>query len=223
MIRADAISEAPFEDSVGWFSLLNQRRIWALVLAKLICDPLWYFYMFWLPDYFQRGRGFTLKEIALYGWLPYLAADLGGIGGGGFSDWLIRRGMQPLRARTVLIVAASCVTPLGALAGLVRSHGAVLLVATVGVMLVPCWNANTLTLATEIVPRSRVAWLIGMMGTAGSIGGILFAQVLASVIVRFSYPAAFVLAALLMPIGTSIMMILLRPWRCHPGERAVQA
>src|SRR5262245_61726329 len=90
------------ESSRPWGQLLRERRVWALVLPRLVSDPVWYLYLFWLPDYLQRVRGLSLKEIGLYGWMPLLFAYFGARGGGALSDWLIRRGCRAHRVRTPL-------------------------------------------------------------------------------------------------------------------------
>ena len=82
----------------SWRRLLRKRAVWGLVLPRFISDPVWYFYLFWLPDYFQRARHFNLADLAAYGWIPFVFADCGGVSGGALSDWLIRRGVRP-RAR----------------------------------------------------------------------------------------------------------------------------
>jgi MFS transporter, ACS family, hexuronate transporter len=212
LLQDDVPNLATVVKQESWLSLLKQRRTWAMALPKLVCDPIWYFYVFWLPDYLQRGRGFTLRDVAMYGWIPFLAADLGAVVGGAASDWLIRHGTHPVRARMTVILGASCIAPVGVFTGFVDSPGMVLVVATMAIMLVPCWNTNSFTLATEIFSSSRVGSVIGIMGAAGTIGAILFSQLLPFVIVKFTYPAAFMFAALLMPLATAIMILLLRPW-----------
>ena len=83
---------------LGWLDLLRQRTVWGLVLPRLFSDPVWYFYLFWLPDYLQRERHLSLAQIGLYGWIPFLFADLGNVGGGMLSDVLVRRGTDPANA-----------------------------------------------------------------------------------------------------------------------------
>jgi ACS family hexuronate transporter-like MFS transporter len=119
-LRRDA-AEAGGTPASSWWRLLQQRRVWGLVLPRLASDPVWYFYLFWLPDYLQRQRGLTLAELGIYGWVPFLAADIGNIVGGASSDWLINRGWTPVRARTAALIGVACLAPLGALSGIVSS------------------------------------------------------------------------------------------------------
>lgn len=210
MLRRDA-GDAPPPRTEHWSKLLRQERVWAMVLPRLASDPVWYFYLFWLPDYFERQRGFTLSEIGAFMWIPFLAADVGNIGGGVFSDWLIRRGVNPRKARLAVLVAVGCLSPLGGLSGIVGSRMMALGIVSLMTCLTQCWSTNIATLALDTFPRHENATVVGMMGTAGSVGGILFSQVLGVVITKFGYASAFVIAGSLHPIAVITLLLLLRP------------
>ena len=91
--------------SRSWLSLVRDRKVLAVVLPRLASDPVWYFYLFWLPDYLQRSRHFTLADVGFYGWIPFLFADMGNVLGGVASDWLVRLGRPPAHARIIVLVA----------------------------------------------------------------------------------------------------------------------
>jgi MFS transporter, ACS family, hexuronate transporter len=194
----------------SWRALLKQREVWALVLPRMLSDPVWYFYLFWLPDYLQRARHFTLGDMAAYGWLPFLFAGLGCISGGALSDWLVRRGVAPARARLRVLIAVGCIAPVGALVGVVSSIAAAMTLACLVVYLTQVWSTNTGTLAAELLPAEETGTAIGMMGTAGSLGGALFAQLLGILIARQGYTAAFLAAAALYPMALATLLALLR-------------
>jgi ACS family hexuronate transporter-like MFS transporter len=194
-----------------WWQLLRQRRVWALVLPRMASDPVWYFYLFWLPDYLQRQRGLTLAELGFYGWIPYLAADAGNVAGGGLSDWLIRRGWSPVRARIAMLIGTACLAPIGALAGFVTSTVVAVAIISLIAALCQCWSTNTSTLALDVFPESEKASVTGLMGTAGGLGGIVFSTVLGFVISQGGYPWAFVLAAALHPLAACVLVGLFDP------------
>jgi ACS family hexuronate transporter-like MFS transporter len=176
----------------------------------LFSDPVWYFYLFWLPDYLQRVRHLSLHDIAIYGWIPFLWADLGNIGGGALSDWFIRRGTAPARARLATLIAVGCLAPAGALAGVVSSVSSAIAITCLVAFLTQVWSVSTVALAADLVPASDVGTVMGMMGTAGSLGGALFAQLLGLLIAGFGYPSAFMVAASLHPIAILILVLSLR-------------
>jgi len=210
--------EPPAAPRPSWKELLQRRRVWALVLARLASDPVWYFYLFWLPDYLQRVRHLTLAEIGIYGWIPFLTADLGNVLGGVASDQLIRRGWAVSRARFAVLVTVACIAPFGACVGLMNGTAGAIAVTCLVTFLAQAWSTNMATLAADLSPRSETATVMGLMGTAGSLGGIVFAQILGFSIAAFGYTSAFGMAALLHPLAALILFLLLRPHLAKPIE-----
>ena len=208
------------EPSIPWNVLLRQRVVWGLVLSRLFSDPVWYFYLFWLPDYLQRERHLSLAQIGLYGWIPFLFADLGSLGGGYLSDLLIRRGINPAKARMMVLAGVACVAPTGALVGIAPSAATAITVTCVVAFLTQCWSTNTATLISDVLPHSARGSVMGLMGTAGSLAGACFAQVLGFVIGHFGYPPAFGLAAGLHPCAIGVLAFMLWP---VIGRRSVGA
>ena len=205
-------AESPSGERKSWRELLRQRKVWGLVLPRLASDPVWYFYLFWLPDYFQRIRHLSLAEIGIYGWIPFLAADVGCIFGGAASDWLIRRGWTAPRARFAMLGLVGLLAPFGALVGYFESTAAAISITCLITFLCQVWSTNIATLNADLSDRAETGTVMGIMGTAGSIGGLIFAQVLGFTIASLGYSSAFVLAALLHPTAAIVIWILLRPW-----------
>ncbi|MFN0123546.1 MAG: MFS transporter [Blastocatellia bacterium] len=201
------------QPSRSWWQLLRERQVWALVLPRLVSDPVWYLYLFWLPDYLQRVRGLSLKEIGLYGWIPFLFADLGAMGGGAMSDWLIRRGWQPHRARIALLVTVGCIAPLGALVGFLPTAATAIAMTCLIAFLTQCWATNTSALTADTFAPAETGTVAGMMGAAGSLGGVLFTQLLGIAIGAFGYSSAFVLGAIMHPIAAALVVLLYRNQR----------
>jgi ACS family hexuronate transporter-like MFS transporter len=198
---------------IGWGDLIRQRSTWALILPRAIGDPLWYFCLFWIPEYLQRARHLDLKQIALFGWLPFLFADLGSILGGSISDRLIRRGVGKVRSRIIVLLSIAALAPLGSLVGFIPSLGMAIALMGLVAFVSQCWTTTTTALATDIFPESSVGAIVGMMGTAGGIGGAAFAQVTGSTVHHLGFAPTFVFAALLIPIGVFLLKALLR-WQC---------
>ena len=215
--RAQIDSAPAVKDAPRWRELLRQRTVWGLILPRLLSDPVWYFYIFWLPDYLQRERHLSLAEIGMYGWIPFLFADLGNIGGGMLSDALIRSGMAAPKARMRVLAGVGCLAPLGALAGLAPTAATAIAVTCLVAFLTQCWSTNTAALAADLLPNRWTGSAFGLMGTAGSLAGAFFAQLLGVVIGAFGYPAAFALAAVLHPCAAIILYVVLRPGGEPPG------
>ena len=209
--RPLASHREPESSSQPWSVLLRQRTVWGLVLSRLFSDPVWYFYLFWLPDYLQRERHLSLAQVGFYGWIPFLFADLGSLAGGFLSDFLIGRGIAPARARMVVLAGVACMAPIGALAGVAPSAAGAIAATCLVAFLTQCWSTNTATLVSDVLPDVARGSAMGLMGTAGSLAGACFAQVLGFVIGRFGYPAAFGLAAVLHPCAIAVLVLMLWP------------
>jgi ACS family hexuronate transporter-like MFS transporter len=207
----------------SWLALIRDRKVLAVVLPRFASDPVWYFYLFWLPDYLQRSRHFSLAKVGLYGWIPFLFADLGNVLGGVASDWLVRLGWTPARSRILILVAGACLGPFGAFVGIVDNVAVAIAITCLVAFLSQSWSTNIGTLALDVLPVSESASVIGLMGTAGSLGGILFSQVLGLVIEHFGYAPAFVLSSALQPIAAVVLLVLLRPYFRSPGTKGFSA
>ena len=159
-------------DKPSMLSLFRQRACVGFFVARLLTDPITYFFAFWLPSYLKAERGFTLAMIGAVGWIPFLASDVGGPGGGALSDCLVRHGWRPRTARLALMLLAAACMPMAILA--VFTPCAWFSIACIAVVLgaQSCWMANQLTLISESVPRTHVASLLALSALGGSIGGI---------------------------------------------------
>ena len=163
----------------------------AFCCGRFLTDATNYFFAFWLPDYLLHGRGFTLALFGLLGWLPFLAADVGGLGGGWWSDALVRRGWSPVWARLGLMGCAALAMPLTMLVVRVGSAGLALGIMGLVLAAQSCWMANQLTLVAESAPRHAVATLVAISAMAGGVGGILANLVAGRAIAAHGYFPVF--------------------------------
>lgn len=189
--RQQVDREKPAEPA-SYRAILRDPLCLTLCSIRFLTDPFSYFISFWLIDYFRTVRGFSLETIVLLGWLPYLASPLcGGPIGGALSDWLVRRGVNPVSARMRLMLAAACITPLALVA--VHTDHAWLAVAISFVLVAAnsCWNVNKLTLASELVSRQQVASIVSLGGVAGSVGGVLAMLLSGKLITTAGYVPVF--------------------------------
>lgn len=186
--RAYILSERPPTAAAGRLPLLAALRhplCLGFLFARLLTDSLSYFFSFWLPAYLESERGFSLAMIGLFGWIPFLAADLGGPGGGALSDWLVRRGWSPVAARRRMLLTAACLMPAALVA--VHAPSAWVALGLIAVVLAgqSCWNSNLLTMMVEVFPREHLATYVALASIGGSIGGIL-STLLAGELIQFA-------------------------------------
>jgi ACS family hexuronate transporter-like MFS transporter len=179
----------------GLLKLLADGRVRAIVLARLISDPVWTFYLYWTPKYLSDAWGYNLKDLGLYAWIPFVFGGAGGIFGGAASDWLIRRGLEPARARKVLLYIGGAIAPLGMTLGFARSSAVALALIAVMAFVVYVWFIDTAALISDVFPENVVGSVLGMMGTAGAAGGIALNWFAGHTLDRYhSYAPVFIVA-----------------------------
>jgi MFS transporter, ACS family, aldohexuronate transporter len=191
-IRSDPAEE--LTKSSTW-SLLWHRQTWAFSFGKFLTDPVWWLYLFWIPDFLSRTYHLDLKSIGLPLITIYLMADVGSIGGGWLSSRLLKRGWSVNRARkTTMFICAACAAPVVLTSQISNLWVAVFLVglAAAGHQ---GWSANLFTLASDMFPRRAVGSVVGVGGMFGAIGGMLLSLVVGEVLQRTGkYDALWVVA-----------------------------
>ena len=109
---ADSIADQKEETAFTWGQLWSRKSLWGILLIRFVSDPVWYFCLFWLPGYLQEESGLTLAQIGMFGWIPFLVADLGAIGTSAWSDKMVRKGVEPLKARKIMLSSIAVLAPL---------------------------------------------------------------------------------------------------------------
>jgi len=190
-------------------SLLQHRQVWAIVIARLLVDPVWWLYIFWLPEYLNKVRGFSLKEIGLFAWVPYVAADIGSLMGGYLSGYLIKRGMSVDRARKIVLLASAALMPAGIIAA--RVENPMLALAFIGAVLFgfQAWISNLQTLPSDFFPTRAVASVAGISGAAAGISSMFFTLGTGWVVDHFSYTPVLTAAGILAPLGAIAFFLLI--------------
>ncbi len=172
-IRSDP---AEASTKTSWLELAAYRQTWAFATGKFLIDPIWWFYLFWIPDFLQRRHGLALLQIGLPIVVIYLMADGGSIAGGWFSSFLVHRGKSVNTSRkTAMLICAVSVVPI-IFAPKVASTWAAVLLIGLAAAAHQGFSSNLLTLPSDIFPARAVASVAGMGGMAGAIGGMLIAK-----------------------------------------------
>jgi len=170
-IRSDPVEPA---GPVPWRSLLARRQTWAFIVGKAMTDPVWLFYLFWLPKFLDTTFGVRLAGLAAPLVVIYVAADIGSVTGGWVSGALIKRGWSLNRGRkTALLIAALCIVPT-TLAPSARSLWVAVGVVAVAAGAHQWWSANLFTTVSDMFPRHAVASVVGLGGFAGMVSAFAF-------------------------------------------------
>ena len=200
------IQSDPIESSgkIAWLKLFRYRQTWAFVLGKFFTDPIWWFYLFWVPDFLQRKHGLLLLQVGAPIVAIYLMADVGSVAGGWLPSFLVRRGKTVNASRKLaMLVCAVSVVPIVFAPHVTSTLSAVLLIG-LATAAHQGFSANLFTLPSDMFPAKAVASVVGLGGTAGALGGMLIAKVVGYVLQHtgnYAIPFAIAGSAYLIALG----------------------
>lgn len=193
-----------------WLALLQYRQTWGLFLSRFFSDPVWWFYLFWLPKYLVEQRGFTVAEMGKLAWLPYVAGDAGAILGGLFSDFLVRRGWTVLRARTIAMLPFALLMPLSIVVAYTPSNFVCMALICVITFAHMAWKTNLTTITNDVYPTAVVGSVAGLVAFGNGLGGTIFTSLTGWIVQHFGYPAVFVMMGCMHPIAYVILRVLVK-------------
>src|SRR3984957_14641661 len=180
-----------------WIRLFRIRETWGLVIAKFLSDAAWFFYLFWLPKYLYDARGFDIKTVGTFAWMPSAAAGVGCLLGGGFSSYLVRRQFSLGMARKLALGLSAAVMPFVILVPHVPVSWAIGLfcLAFFGQQ---AWSTLVMVLPADLFPQNMVGSVAGLVGFGGAMGGILFGEIAGYLLCRgFGFSGVFGIAGTL--------------------------
>lgn len=181
---------------VPWGQLMKHRETWVFAMGKFLTDPIWWLYLFWIPDFLSREYGLDLKTIGLPLVVIYLLADVGSVGGGWLSSRFLKIGWTVNKSRkTAMLVCALCVVPI-----VLATQASNLWVAVTLVGIAAAahqgWSANLFTLTSDLFPKQAVGSVVGIGGMTGAVGGMVLALIVGEVLQRTGkYDILWVVAA----------------------------
>jgi ACS family hexuronate transporter-like MFS transporter len=176
---------------------LQTRKYWCVLAARSCSDAAWYFYLFWLPGYFQEARGLSLETVGRLLWIPYLAAGIGAVSGAWLSSALMHRGFSLDRARKSVLLPSAALASLGALSYFAVDFRLAIAIIAVALLGHQSWSSNLHTAISEISPPEHVAVLYGMTGAAGTLMGAAAQLVIGPIVDAAGYQSVFVGAGLI--------------------------
>ncbi|MCF3649412.1 MFS transporter [Synoicihabitans lomoniglobus] len=189
-------------------TLLKDRRAWGCFAARMLTDPISYFFIFWTPKFLQQERGFDLSDIGKYGWIPFVALALGNLSGGAIPGLLMRHGWSLNRARKTTMFVASCVMPL-ALWAIISLPSATAAVGMISVAMFAHAAWANMTLPAEVFPKHVVGSVTGFAGMFGGIVGILSQQAIGWTVQNVSFTPVFVVSAFMHLAAFTLVSILI--------------
>ena len=195
--------------------ILRQRNFWGIALPRFLADPTWGTLTFWVPLYLSQVRHFDLKQIAMFAWMPFLAADVGCFAGGTISLFLQRRGVSLINARRWAFTAGAVMMMGMGFVGVVESPYAAIALLSLGGFAHQTLSVTVITMSSDLFKRSEVATVAGMAGTCGNAGLLIFSLMIGGLVATVGYTPFFVGLGVLDLVGAAVLWTLVREPRAE--------
>ncbi|WP_346237518.1 MFS transporter [Niabella insulamsoli] len=209
----EALADAPQTAATtgfSWKELWKTKSLWGILLIRFVSDPVWYFCLFWLPGYLQEESGLSLVQVGMFGWIPFLVADLGAIGTSAWSDRLVKKGYAPLRARKIMLTTVACFAPLCALAPYLPGPATTLAVFSIVAVACLSWLFTISVVVAEAFPVKNVASVLGIAGGFGALGAVFFNAFVGSVMGTVGAANIFIAMAFLHPVAVLLLWTMVK-------------
>lgn len=201
-----------------WKEVFADVNVWRLCLARFMTDPVWYFYLFWFPKYLTDARSLSLREVGAFGWIVYLAADVGSIVGGFLSGSLIARGVSAVDARLKVMFLMAAILPLTLVAPFVDSLAAAFTLASISAFAHLGWQVTLTALATDLFPQRILATAFGVVAAGSGLGGFISAWFVGYLVSNYSYSPVFLFMGVM---HIAAYLLWLRPLALRGTEREI--
>ncbi|MCC6356595.1 MAG: MFS transporter [Verrucomicrobiae bacterium] len=208
--RAGARDTGAMPDRPRLLSLLGRLDVWGFAVVRFIVDPVFYFYMFWIPKYLSEERGISQQAIGALSWIPFLALGVSNVAGGWLSDRMVRGGFSAQVARKWIMAAAALLTVASGFAGRVAGLETALAMMSLLMFAHGFWVTNYVTLIGDRFPKGAVGTVMGFSGAIGALGGMLANTAIGLVVDRFSYGPVWVASGLMYPAAFVVLLLAVR-------------
>lgn len=210
-IAQEALGEGVAEGkSFSWPQLWSRKSLWGILLIRFVSDPVWYFCLFWLPGYLQENSGLSLTQMGMFGWIPFLLADIGAIGTSRWSDVMVKRGVDPLLSRKRMLSLVAIAAPLCCLTPYLPSAFATLVIFSIVAIVCLSWLFTVSVVIAEAFPVGNVASVLGIAGGFGAAGAVLFNYFVGQYIGKIGSETIFIAMAFLHPIAVLVLWTMVK-------------
>jgi ACS family hexuronate transporter-like MFS transporter len=200
-------------------SILKQGQFWGIALPRFLADPTWGTLSFWVPLYLSQTRGFDLKQIALFAWMPFVAADLGCMAGPVIAMFLQKRGVSLINARRIAFTLGAVLMTGMMFVGKVESAYAAIALLCLGGFAHQTLSVTVITMASDLFRRNEVATVAGLAGMMGNLGLLLFSLLIGGLVTKIGYDPFFIALGVLDIAGAMLLWTLVKD-RAAPAKAA---
>lgn len=197
-------------DPVQWRALLRHRQAWIVFVCRFLADPIWYFYVFWIPEFLARERGLSLVQIGAVAWIPFLVSGISNLATGIVAQRLEHAGWSANRTRKCLMVTGAAVSPIGVAAVYAQSLSWTMTIICAAIFFWMIWSVTVQTLPGDYFPPHAVASVYGFGGMGSTLGSVISIWLVGRTLdIAHSYVPVFVGLGLLMPVACIAGMFLM--------------
>lgn len=200
----------PRRATVPLKQILRTKEAWGLISIRFLLDPVFYFFMFWIPKYLSEERGVSFERIGELFWIPFFALGISNIIGGGLSDRLIKGGMSVNRARKLVMGLAALLTTLAPFTVVASSAELAILFMALILFAHGFWITNYITITSELFGNHATSTVVGISGSAGAIAGLLLNPLIGKIVENYSYLPMWIASGIMYPLGFVILLLTIR-------------
>jgi ACS family hexuronate transporter-like MFS transporter len=211
MTRTEQTLRPSSESGMAWRELLQYRETWAVFACRFFADPLWYFYVFWIPEFLTRERGLNLAAIGAVAWIPFLVADVSNFAGGYLTLRLQKMGWSVNRTRKTMMAIAAVISPVGIFAVFAHSLFWTIGLICVAIFFWMWWSISVHSLAGDYFPPRAVGSVYGIAGTGSTVGSVISTWAVGRTLdVTHTYAPVFVGIGAMMPVAMAVGFALMK-------------
>lgn len=188
-------------------SLLRTKEAWIFIVIRFILDPIFYFYMFWIPKYLNEVRGVSITDVGRIAWIPFLAMGISNMLGGWISDFIYRKTSRLNLSRKAIMGFAALLTLAAIFVKYAGTPGMVIVIMCTVFFAHGLWITNYITSITDIFGKSSASTVIGFSGSAGAISSLVINPLIGLIVTSFSYDPLWLYSGLMYPVAFIIFMI----------------
>ena len=189
------------KQAVSYRELFGNRRLRWILAARFVFDPVFYFYMFWIPQFLSKERGLSLEAIGDLFWIPFLTLGISQIYSGSITDRMIARGRSALSTKKLMLLLSAAITPVSWIAGLAPDKNWAIACMSLLLFAHGIWITNYLSLITDLFPARQNATVVGLTGMVGGVAGMISTLVIGPVADHFSFMPIFFVSGILYPFA----------------------
>ncbi len=190
--------------------ILSSRQAWTLIAIRFMLDPVFYFFMFWIPKYLNAERNVSFERVGELLWIPFFALGLSNMFGGWVSDKLIRSGVSTDKARKSVMGAAALLTMTAPLTATVQTVGMAVFFMSLIMLAHGFWITNYITITSELFGKNATSTVVGMAGSAGAVAGLIINPLIGVIVQNYSYLPLWIASGVLYPLAFILLITFIK-------------